>query len=431
MTLNNQLNYDIPDTILDYLAHSANVIWQKKVHPLPHWFTMKEASPVNAMAHDSLLALIKARAEGYITVRLDPDWSEFWQTCEPGFTTLGLAEEDARAQWPSIEPICRRQLLNRYKEQADEQMIKKAQAEFSKLLSPPIPVHGRFLLIEPGLKSGLKMACCEKDGQLRSHTILFPHEPQNQWQQGLRKLENCVASNRVETVIMVTGEGYRESRAFLKEWLSQTERTIQCFRLNGSYRKQLLQRYQSDTEDTLYATVDAFIPLALTPDSVLSDVNLKSLYHNPLLTIVNQASLSKALSEAWDKINGSEDSEPMLIDPLFNNPIRQLSDLNKRVTYQGQIINRTDYGYFIDIGILENGLLHNKQLPPDTTYQVGEMVAVEVLTTNPEKQQYSLTLPGKSPKPKPNGKAKRPPKLRPAANSAMADALKAALNKDN
>ena len=431
MTLTSQLEYDIPDTILDYLAHSAKLTWHKRVNPLPSWFSLKEASPVHALTAESLLTLIKARAEGHVRLQLDPDWSDFWQTCASGFATLGLAEEEAKSQWPSIEPICRRHLVSRYKDQADEQAISKAQDEFSKLLSPPVPVQGRFLLIEPGLKSGLKMACCEPSGELRSHTILFPHEPQNQWQQGLRKLENCVASNRVETIIMITGEGYRESRAFIKEWLTQTERTIQCFRLNGSYRKQLLQRYQSDAEDALYATVDAFIPLALTPDRVLSEINLKSLYHNPLLTIVNQSSLTTALSEQWQKINAVTDDEPMLTDPMFHTPIHQFKDLNKKVAYQGQVINSTDYGYFIDIGILENGLLHNKQLPPGKRYQVGEIISVEVLTTNPEKQQYSLTLPGKSPKSKSNSKGKRPAKLRPAANSAMADALKAALNKDN
>lgn len=432
MTPASQFNRDMPDQLLDYLAQCANLIWHKKGRALPAWFEMKEACPLNALAQEKLLSLIKARAEGYIQLTLDPDWNALWQTCQSEFAQLGLLnEDDAKSQWREIEPICRRHLLHQYKIQADEQVIKKAQTEFSKLLSPPIPVPGRFLLIEPGLKSGLKIACCEADGQLRCHMILFPHDPQNQWQQGLRKLENCAASNRVEAVIMVTGEGYRESRAFIKDWLAQTDRTIQCFRMNGSFRKQLLQRYQSESDDPLYAIVDAFIPLALTPDKVLSDISLKSLYHNPLLTIVNQADLSAALVEEWQKLKLTLENKPMMTDPLFHNPINQFSNLANNVAYQGQVVNRTDYGYFIDIGIQENGLLHNKQLPSGITYQLGDMVAVELLKSNPEKQQYSLTIPTKGQKPKPKRNNKRPAKLRPASNSAMADALKEALNKNN
>ncbi len=432
MNQTSQISQAIPDSLRTYLNDSVDLSWQKVIHPLPAWFTNKEAVPLNKLDPESLLRLLKAKAEGFIRLSFATDWSALWSACQSAFVDMGFADEQAaREQWPTIEVTCRRQLLHQHKVEAEREIIATARANFATLLSPAIPVDGPFLLIEPGLKSGLKIACCDPDASLRCHMILFPHEPQNQWQQGIRKLENCIASNRVESIILITGEGYRESRQFIKEWLAQTERPMRCYRLSGSFKKQLVQQNLTAEQDALYAAVDAFIPLALTPEKVLSAINLKSLFHNPLLTIVNQAQLSAGLAEEWHDLSQQVDQQPMQTDPLFHTDVRQFDELKKRTSYVGQVINKTDYGYFIDIGIIENGLLHIKQLAKGQQFAVGEILEVEVLSSNPEKQQYSLTLGGKKPSPSRKRHSKPKQKIRPASNSAMADALKAALSRDN
>ena len=145
----------------------------------------------------------------------------------------------------------------------------------------------------------------------------------------------------------------------------------------------------------------------------------------------SQATLSRALEDEWRSIQNRPTSKEMTTDPMFLNPVNRLSDLKKQTTYAGQIINKTEYGYFIDIGIQENGLLHNNQLSNNVSYAIGDVIDVQLLSCNPEKQQYALTVPGKTTKPRKNQKNKASNKTRAIGNSAMADALKAALNKEN
>ena len=90
------------------------------------------------------------------------------------------------------------------------------------------------------------------------------------------------------------------------------------------------------------------------------------------------------------------------------------------------MVNQTDYGYFLDVGIEENGLLHNSKISSQQKPEIDTMLEVTVLNVNPEKRQFSLaTGPGTNKRKKPAQK-KKP---RQPGNSAMADALKAAMTK--
>ena len=421
----------IPETIVDYLAQHATLTWHKRAN-LPPYFGLTKALRIPDYSHEQLLTLIKARLEGYISLELTIDKAAFMQDCAEHLAALDITGlSDLEVAWHDIEPIARRTLLHQYKVNADEHLIQSAVARMPDIISEPIAINGRFLIIETGLKSGLKIACCEADGSVRSHMILFPHEPQNLWQQGLRKLDNCVATNKVETVIVITGEGYRESRIFVKEWLATTEHNLVCYRINGANRKQMTDQIIDEHEDTLYRTVDAFIPMVIDPIATLSRISLKTLFHLPLLSVVNQTVLMTAINTQWEAIRDTIASKHAKPDPLFLTPVLRYTDLQKHQTLKGQVINRTDYGYFVDIGIVENGLLHNKQVDNTNGYQAGDIIKVTVMGINPEKQQFALTTlekPKKARQGKPHKKAGKPASN---ANSAMADALKAAFTKSN
>ena len=434
MKMTSQTHTELPSTVLAYLEQHATLIWHKQAH-LPAWFNVKRAGTLTSYSPEDILSLIKAKAEGFITLELEIVPAKFIATCSAALATVlpvdRIDEQGLAEHWPWIEVTARRNLLHKYKTSSESDIIKQAVNRLPELISAPIAISGRFLIIETGLKSGLKIVCCERDGSVRSHMILFPHEPQNLWQQGIRKLDNCVATNKIETIVIITGEGYRESRVFIKQWLMQSNYHLTCYRLNGSYRKQLTDQVVAASDDTLYATVDAFIPLVVDPIMTLDHVNLKTLFHLPLLTIVSQTQLNRAIALEWSRIKNALASKKAEPDPLFLTPALRLADLQNNTSYQGQVINRTDYGYFIDIGIVENGLLHNKQVTRGAEFQTGETIEVKVLNTNPEKQQFALTMLEKPKKQPATNVGKKSRKTATNANSVMADALKAAFNKSN
>jgi transcriptional accessory protein Tex/SPT6 len=144
--------------------------------------------------------------------------------------------------------------------------------------------------------------------------------------------------------------------------------------------------------------------------------------------VVNQAELSRQLAHSWQEIAESLVTKTLAEDPLFSPAITSIDDLEVGIKLTGEVINQTDYGYFVDVGIQENGLLHKSKIAPGKEPEPGQLINVTVININHEKQQFSLaTKVHKSGQKKPNKSAK----LRSPSNSAMADALKAAMTKNH
>jgi uncharacterized protein len=51
-----------------------------------------------------------------------------------------------------------------------------------------------------------------------------------------------------------------------------------------------------------------------------------------------------------------------------------------------------DFGAFVDIGVKQDGLLHNSQMPSGTLLSVGDIIQVEVLKVEKDRGRISLKL---------------------------------------
>src|SRR5205807_10391432 len=87
----------------------------------------------------------------------------------------GVAEDAlARLLVPSLEREIRRELTHRAEEHAVEVFARNLR---SKLLAPPLRTK-RVLAIDPGFRTGCKVAVLDETGILREHGVIFPHPPQ-------------------------------------------------------------------------------------------------------------------------------------------------------------------------------------------------------------------------------------------------------------
>lgn len=418
----------IPSELLAYLANEVDVCWFKKQAEMPRWFTIKQNAPLEKLSAESWIMLLKAKAEGLLTLTFSVTNGQLWHHLEKALKNAGFdTPEDFEKFWPELETRCKRQLFHEYKLKAEGRLIENSRKELEQLVSHPLRTDAAFIVIECGLKSGLKLACCNPSGEVITNSILFPHEPQNQWQQSLRKLNNCVKSNRIKSLVIATGEGYRETRKFIKTWLQQLESPMQVYRVSAANSQQLSGRVETNTDDTLYQTVNVLAKLAVNPLETLSVVPARCLLKNPLLTTVNQQRLNKTLDDQWQKMLSDMSDERLSPDPLFQNEPIALSDLKTESKMEAFVVNQTDYGYFLDVGIMENGLLHKNHMPHDKTLIPGEVVTTSVINVNHEKNQFSLGI--KAYRKKRNSTNKKRAKPVSTGNSAMADALKAAFKK--
>ena len=77
--------------------------------------------------------------------------------------------------------------------------------------------------LDPGLRTGCKIAIVDSTGKLLHTTTIFPHAPQNHWDKSVRTLVNICQQHKVELIAIGNGTGSRESDKLVGEVISQFE----------------------------------------------------------------------------------------------------------------------------------------------------------------------------------------------------------------
>jgi protein Tex len=71
--------------------------------------------------------------------------------------------------------------------------------------------------LDPGLRTGVKAAVVDQAGQVLEHATLFPHQPKNEWDQGVEALGGLIERHGVELVAVGNGTGSRETDRLLSD----------------------------------------------------------------------------------------------------------------------------------------------------------------------------------------------------------------------
>jgi len=127
---------------------------------------------------------------------------------------IELAINDAykRLLKPSIE----NELLNKIKEKSDIDAIKVFEKNLSQLLLASPLGQKNILAIDPGFKSGCKVVCINKNGDLQHNENIYPHPPQNQYKLASSKIFNLAKSYKIEAIAIGNGTAGRETERFVK-----------------------------------------------------------------------------------------------------------------------------------------------------------------------------------------------------------------------
>lgn len=135
---------------------------------------------------------------------------------------LGLKEE-GRAAEPWLKEVIRwtwrvklnthieTELLGRLREQAEEVAIDVFAQNLKDLLLAA-PAGARATLgLDPGFRTGVKVAIIDATGKILDHGAIFPHEPQKQWQPALAQLSAWVKRYQIELIAIGNGTASRET----------------------------------------------------------------------------------------------------------------------------------------------------------------------------------------------------------------------------
>ncbi|HEY8343845.1 MAG TPA: Tex family protein [Bacillota bacterium] len=180
-----------------------------------------------------ILAINRGEKEGYLKVELQLDKTALISKLErlvvkntaSIFTEyLRKAVEDAfsRLIWPSIEREIRASLT----EKAEEQAIKVFAMNLRQLLLQP-PVRGKRVMgIDPGFRTGCKVAVVDEIGRVMATETIYPHPPVNKTNEARQTVTAMIHDYQVELVAIGNGTASRETEEFIADLLPQCGREV-------------------------------------------------------------------------------------------------------------------------------------------------------------------------------------------------------------
>ena len=170
-----------------------------------------------------LLAILRAENEGFIRVKIEIDKERVLQRIENRIIRsqnecelqIQLAIEDAykRLLFPSLS----NEALSIAKEKADEAAISVFAKNLKQLLLGAPLGEKRILAIDPGFRSGCKVVCLNEQGDLLHNETIFPHAPQNQKIEAIKKISSLAEAYKIEAIAIGNGTASRETEQLVQK----------------------------------------------------------------------------------------------------------------------------------------------------------------------------------------------------------------------
>ena len=191
--------------------------------------------PLAKVPSHRALAMLRGRNEGFLSLSMNADpGAEAGQGsyCEVIISDhLGLKLGDSSVdQWLKtvVTATWRIKIALQMETEFISQMRERAEAEainvFARNLGDLLmaaPAGAKATMgLDPGLRTGVKVAVVDNTGKLVAHTTIFPHAPQNLWDKSIRTLANLVQMHKVELIAIGNGTASRETDKLAAELIA-------------------------------------------------------------------------------------------------------------------------------------------------------------------------------------------------------------------
>ncbi|NYT38381.1 RNA-binding transcriptional accessory protein [Allopusillimonas soli] len=192
------------------------------------WFDFSE--PLRSVPSHRMLALLRGRQQGVLDIRLGLDAELESLTPHPCVERiarrLGMGAEfgpeaSPRGRW--LGEVCRwtwrvklltafeSELIGRLREQAEEEAIRVFAANLKDLLLAAPAGPKAVLGLDPGIRTGVKVAAIDATGKVLATATVYPFEPRRDREGAINTLAALIARHKLELVAIGNGTASRET----------------------------------------------------------------------------------------------------------------------------------------------------------------------------------------------------------------------------
>lgn len=171
-----------------------------------------------------LLAMLRATNEGFVKLDVAIDKEEALVFMEETIiknpnheTAVHIEKAIADSFKRLLEPTLSNEVLQEAKLKADLQSIGVFSENLTQLLLSAPLGEKRVLAIDPGFKTGCKVVCIDKNGNLLYNETIFPHAPQKDTTMAIKKVRSMANSYKIDAIAIGNGTASRETEFFIKK----------------------------------------------------------------------------------------------------------------------------------------------------------------------------------------------------------------------
>ncbi|AMV42332.1 Tex family protein [Paraburkholderia caribensis] len=182
------------------------------------------------------LALFRGRNAGVLMIKLGLGEELDAQVPHPGEAMIarhfGIANQGRPAdKWLSdvcrwcwrvkVQPHIENELLTNLREEAESEAIRVFARNLKDLLLAAPAGPKAVIGLDPGLRTGVKVAVVDRTGKVLATDTIYPHEPRRDWDGSIAKLARIAAQTQAELVSIGNGTASRETDKLASELMSR------------------------------------------------------------------------------------------------------------------------------------------------------------------------------------------------------------------
>ena len=198
------------------------------------WFDFAEA--ITSMPSHRALALLRGRNEGMLNVSLVLDSELDEESIKPGANPceqriavrFGIKPQNRPAdkwltdtvRWTwkvKIYTHLELELMNELRERAEEEAIRVFGRNLKDLLLAAPAGQHVTMGIDPGIRTGCKLAIVDATGKMLDHATIYPHEPRCDWDGSIATIGRLAAKHQVSLVAIGNGTASRETDKLVQD----------------------------------------------------------------------------------------------------------------------------------------------------------------------------------------------------------------------
>lgn len=252
-----------------------------------------------------LLAMRRGEAEGFLRVNISPDDDTCLERLDKIFVkgeteasvevTNAVTDAYKRLLKPSIET----EFAAESKQKADTEAIRVFAENLRQLLLAPPLGQQRVLGIDPGFRTGCKVVCLDAQGNLLHNETIYPHPPQHETAQAMRKVQKMVEAYDIQAIAIGNGTAGRETEQFIQN--TRFDREVKLFVVseNGAsiYSASKIARDEFPNYDVTVRGAVSIGRRLMDPLAELVKIDPKSIGVGQYQHDVDQSQLKKALDQ--------------------------------------------------------------------------------------------------------------------------------------